>query len=221
MTLDDRLKKAVDILGDRLRDEITRELRMVTEELSTEARAEREAAVQSAIAGIQSAIVASEPPAQQPAGTHLLDAVRAIDEARSLTGVLDALVARAALEASRAGALLVRADRVGGWRDEHLDLPLGESGIVADAVRTGLAASTTATGTASPPFAGAAAGAELHAFPLALSGHVVAVLYAEGGDTGTLEILARHAARVLEVLTAVKTARSVADASLLVDVSAA
>jgi hypothetical protein len=30
MTLDDRLKKAVDILGDRPREELTRELRTVT-----------------------------------------------------------------------------------------------------------------------------------------------------------------------------------------------
>jgi hypothetical protein len=213
MILDDRLKKAVDTLGDRLRDEIARELLMVTEELSAEARAEREVAVQAAIASVQSAIVSSQPPARESTVTRLLDAIRAIDEARSLTAVLDALVARAALETSRAGALLVRADRVRGWRDEDLDVPLAETGIVADAVRTGFAASTTATGLASLPFAGAAAGAEIHAFPLALSGDVVAVLYAEGGDAGTLEILARHGARVLEALTAFKTARAVAGAS--------
>ena len=39
MTLDDRLKRAVDTLGDRLREEITRELRVVTEELSAKAQA--------------------------------------------------------------------------------------------------------------------------------------------------------------------------------------
>jgi hypothetical protein len=144
----------------------------------------------------------------------LLDAVRTIDEARTLTAVLDALTARAAGEASRAGILLVRADRVRGWRaGDRLDVPLAETGFVADSVRTGFAASTTATGAASAPFADAAAGAALHAFPLALSGVVVAVLYAEGGDAGTLEILARHAARALEALTAFKTARAVAGAS--------
>jgi hypothetical protein len=46
-----------------------------------------------------------------------------------------------------------------------------------------------------------------------LSGVVVAVLYAEGGDAATLEILARHAARALEALTAFKTAHAVAGAS--------
>jgi hypothetical protein len=178
MTLDDRLRKAVDTL------------RMVTEELSAESRP------------------------QPHASRRLLDAIRTIDEARSLTAVLDALVARAAGEASRAGVLLVRAGRVRAWRDDdQLDLPLAETGFVADAVRAGFPASTTAASVALPPFANASVGAELHAFPLALSGVVVAVLYAEGGDAGSLEILARHAARALEALTAFKTARAIAGAS--------
>jgi hypothetical protein len=151
---------------------------------------------------------------EEPAGQRLLDAVRTIDAAGSLAAVLDALAAFAAGEAFRAGVVLLRADRVRSWRDEDgLDLPLAATGFVADAVRTGFAASTMAAGAASALFADAAAGAELHAFPLALSGVVVAVLYAEGGDAGTLEILARHAARALEALTAFKTARAVAGAS--------
>ena len=151
---------------------------------------------------------------EELAGQRLLDAVRTIDAAGTLAAVLDALVARAAGEASRAGVVLLRADRVRGWRDKDgLDLPLAATGFVADAVRTGFAASATASGTTSPPFADAAAGVELHAFPLALAGVVVAVLYAEGGDAGTLEILARHAARALEALTAFKTARAVAGVS--------
>jgi len=198
MTLDDRLKRAVDTLGDRLREEIARELRVVTEELSAKAQAEREAAVQSART-------------QEPDGKRILDSIRAMDEARSVTAVLDTLIARAKSEASRAGVLLVRGDRVRGWRDDaHLDVPVAETRLVAEAVRTGLAASTTAAGTVTPPFDAAPAGAELHAFPLSLSGDVVAVLYGEGGNADTLEILARHAARVLESLTAFQTARAVA-----------
>jgi hypothetical protein len=151
---------------------------------------------------------------EESAGQRLLDAIRTIDAAGSLTAVLEALVARAAGEASRAGVVFLRGDRVRGWRDEDgLDLPLAATGFVADVVRTGFAASTTVSGDPSPPFADAATGAELHAFPLRLSGVVVAVLYAEGGDAGTLEILARHAARALEALTAFKTARAVAGAS--------
>jgi len=222
MTLDARLKRAVDTLGDRLREEITRELRMVTDELSAEALAAREAAVQSAIAGISSAIGATRPPADEPDGKRILDAVRALDEARSLTAVLDTLVERAAAAASRAGVLLVRADRVRSWRDdEQLDVPLAETGIVAEAVRTRVAASTTAGGTMTPPFVGGTVGADVHAFPLSLSGDVVAVLYAEGGNAATLEILARHAASVLESLTAFKAARAGGVAPSVVAASAA
>jgi len=207
MTLDDRLKRAVDTLGDRLRDEITRELRMVTEELSAEAQAEREAARQAAIAA------ATPTPPQESEGHRLLDAIRALDEAHSLTDVLDVLVARAATDASRSGVLLVRGGRAIGWRDEQrLDLPLAETGVVADAVRMGFAASTAANGAAVPPFGDAEAGVELHAIPMSLAGDVVAVLYAQGGDVRTLEILARHASRVLEALTAFKTARAIAGA---------
>ena len=210
MTLDDRLKRAVDTLGDRLREEITRELRIVTEELSAKAHAEREAASQPARTP------------QEPDGKRILDSVRALDEARSVTAALDALVTRAKVEASRAGVLLVRADRVRGWRgDEHLDMPVSETRLVADAIRTGLAATTTAVDTVTPPFDGASAGAELHAFPLSLSGDVVAVLNAEGGNADTLEILARHAARVLESLTAFQTARAVAGVSPVAEPHAA
>src|ERR1051325_3226751 len=110
MTLDDRLKRAVDTLGDRLRDEISRELRIVTNELSAEAQAQREAAVQAALAASQPPPPAPlpEPPAT---GTLTLDnvlhAVRAIDNARTLTEVLDALLAGAVAEASLAGVFLV------------------------------------------------------------------------------------------------------------------
>jgi hypothetical protein len=155
--------------------------------------------------------------------THLLDAVRAIDEARSLTAVLDALVTNSANDAARAGVLLVRADRVRGWRDDSLDRPVAETGLVAEAIRSGRATTMKVEGAAPPPFAGAAAGRDVHAFPLTLSGEIVAILYAEGGDAGALEILSRHAARQLEALTAFKTARAIAsgDASLLAGVSAA
>jgi hypothetical protein len=222
MTLDARLKRAVDTLGDRLREEITRELRMMTDELSAEAVAARAAAVQSAIAGISSAIVATKPPADEPDGKRILDAIRALDEARSLTAVLDTVVERAAAAASRAGVLLVRADRVRSWRDdEQLDVPLAETGIVAEAVRTRVGASTTAGGTMAPPFVGVTVGADVHAFPLSLSGEVVAVLYAEGGNAATLEILARHAASVLESLTAFKAARAGGVAPSVVAASAA
>jgi hypothetical protein len=144
---------------------------------------------------------------------NLLDAIRAMDDARSLTALLDVLVARAAAVATRAGVLLVRADRVSGWRDDRIGVPLAETGVVANAVRAKCPASSMHSGVATLPFADAAEGAQLHAFPLVLAGDVVAVLYAEGGDAATLEVLARYGARSLEALTAFKAARAIAGAS--------
>jgi hypothetical protein len=189
-TFDDRLKRAVDTLGDRLRDEIARELRMVTEELSTE----------------DSTLIAKPAPLQESGSTRVLDAVRALDDAGSLSAVLDTLVARASAESSRTRLFLVRADGLRAWRDnEHLDERAADTSIVGDAVRTNCAVTRVGPITA-------VAGVELHAFPLALAGDVVAVLCVEGGDVATLEVLARHAARVLESLTAFKTARTLAAA---------
>jgi hypothetical protein len=186
-TFDDRLKRAVDTLGDRLRDEIARELRVVSEELST---------------GDSTVIAASPAPPQESGSTSVLDAVRALDEAGSLSAVLDTLVARASAESSRTRLFLVRADGLRAWRDDEcFDARWADMDIVAEAVRTKRVASATAT-----------AVAELHAFPLALSGDVVAVLCVEGGDVATLEVLARYGARVLESLTAFKTARALAAA---------
>jgi hypothetical protein len=145
---------------------------------------------------------------------RVVQAVRAIDDAQSLTQALDALVAGAGVETSHAGVLLIRSDSARRWRDDAaIDLPLAGTGIVADAVRTRRATSTTVVDAAPPPFADAPAASTVRAFPLSLAGDVVAVLCAEGGDAGALEILARHAARVLEVLTAFKAARVVAGAS--------
>ena len=49
------------------------------------------------------------------------------------------------------------------------------------------------------------------AIPIVLAGSPVGALYAEGADLPTLEILTRFAARALEAMTALKTARAVAD----------
>ena len=47
-------------------------------------------------------------------------------------------------------------------------------------------------------------------FPLTISGEAVGELYAEQGDADALEILARHASRCLESMTAFRTARALA-----------
>ena len=199
-----------------------------------------EAATRSAEAAASSAVTVARSADDKdadgrPALNFVLGAIRAIDQARSLGEILDTLMTLvtgatgAGQEAARAGVLLVQGGRVRGWRfagfppsfdGSQLDLPLGKSGIIGHAVEHQRAAASASDGPA-PPFAALSNGGEALAIPMALAGEVVAVLYVEHGrsepgtrnlDNSTLEVLARHAARALEALTAFKTAGSIARA---------
>lgn len=170
------------------------------------------------------------------ANGRLVDAIRAIDRARSLSEILDALASAAGREAARAGVLLVRGGRLRGWRfigfgapldaAPDVEFPLEGSGVVAEAVRTGVAASADGASTAgAPPFAKAPLGRDALALPVPMSGQIVAVLYADQSSDSpalvdaaataawraTLEIMARHAARCLEAVTAFRTAKVFSD----------
>jgi hypothetical protein len=161
------------------------------------------------------------------ASERLLDAIRAIDEARSLTEALDSLARAAGREAARVAVLLVRRGTLRGWRfigfgaplDERHDflVPSADAGVVAEAALTGSPVSADSAATRSAPaFAGLAPGREVLAVPVQISGQVVAVLYADqGADPAsvnnswpkTLEVLARYAARSLESMTAFRAAQ--------------
>jgi len=161
---------------------------------------------------------------------RLVAAIRAIDRGRSLSEILETLVSSAGREARRVGVLIVRSGQLRGWRfigfgspldDRHdFDVPAAGAGLVAEAARTGSAASgDSATRASVPSFAELPAGREMLAVPVPMSGQVVAVLYADQGPAdvpdanvrvgwpATLEVLARHAARSLEAITAFRAAQ--------------
>jgi hypothetical protein len=259
MNFDDQLKRAVDTLGDRLRDDISRELRLLTDDLAAAAQTDREAAASLAAEAAtekaeaaararaeEAAIRAAEAPQAVPSRhaetdalvddpqvvERLVNAIRAIDKAGSLSEVLDALVASASQEADRAGVLLLRGGRVRGWRfagfppafdASAIDIALNDAGIIAIAVEQRRVASSDSDGPA-PPFAelgDRADSTEAIAIPIVMAGEVAAVLYVDQQDAepgiltlepATLEVLARHTARALEALTAFKTARQLARA---------
>ena len=150
----------------------------------------------------------------------VLDATTALDEAASLSAALDVLVNAAAAHAGRVLLVVKRGEMLAGWRSTRpaadaietaaIQIPLDDDGLVATAARSGRAQIG-----AGPPAGIAANG--LHepaaiAVPLLVGGRVVAVLYAHE-EAGTsehvvpsawpevIEVLARHAARCLEVLT--------------------
>ena len=149
---------------------------------------------------------------------RLPDAVRALDEAETFGGVLETLAVRAGREAGRAAVFLVKGDRLRDWRTvgfafpsetPRLEIYIGESGPMAEAVRSGEGVSPRAQHSV-PEFARTEEAREPAAWPVAVGGSVVAVLYADGpvADKSEepywpafLDVLARHAGRVLEGIT--------------------
>jgi len=209
MTFDDELKRAFDTLTDRLRAEIDRQVWAAMDELAVSARADKSAAVEAAVASAPTVTnvpspVAPAPPAADSADTgRLLDSIRALDAARSLTGILDALIAAVARDGTAAGVWQVRGDSLRHWRSSGIDhpdadVPLDAPRALTDAARTN-----------------ATAWDDGFAVPLALAGQAVAVLYVTSDTSHVagqeVEILARHAASRLEAITAFKTARALTD----------
>jgi len=161
--------------------------------------------------------------------TRLAQGIRRLDDASSLTDLLDTLTTVMGEEAPRAGVLLVRGERVAGWRfvgfgaalgaASQIDLACGEAGIVGHAVMSGESHAVTAavdgvSDDAAPGFVSLALGVKAQATPVTVDGRVVAVLYADNtggapspGLSATVEILARHAGHCLEAVTVARTAR--------------
>jgi hypothetical protein len=294
VTFDEQLERALDTFSALLREEVARQVRVVSDELAAAARAEAAAHVEAvaraeavarteaegraeavaltevegraeavaraeavtraeaearaeevaraeavaradAVARAEAALRAEAAPRDDGVAARMVDGMRALDAARSLTDILDTLVRGAGQEASRAGVLLVRPNHFRSWRltgfgpslddGDPIDVDATEAGVVDQAARTGTPAIAVGdTGAAAPAFAQLPAGRGCVAVPLALCGQVVAVLYADGSpsnleggtpnlEPGTLnleplEVLCRHAARCLESLTAIKAARS-------------
>ena len=213
MSFDEQLERSLDALAARLRDEVVRQVREAGDELTAAAHSER--------------AKARAPIVVEPA--QLADGIRAIDAARTLTKVFDALIGSAGREAARVAVFLVRDDQYRGWRlagfgagaGNSLELAASDAGVLAAAARTSAAA--TGDAASAPPFANLSADGRCAAVPMAIGGQTVAVLYADSGGSDehgsdsadsrtlnleSLEILGRHAARCLEAITAMKAARS-------------
>jgi hypothetical protein len=155
---------------------------------------------------------------------RLSHATGRLDAASSLSQTLDALAASATPEANRVALLLVRGDILRVWShsgfadgalDPSTDIHIEHAGVIADAVRTGSVQRVSGPSSGRPAFAGAATPGAFVAVPLAMNGQVIAVLCgdephaADGGDlvAWAFEVLARHAARVLESHTALRLAQ--------------
>jgi hypothetical protein len=187
---------------------------------------------------IEAAVAASREDvrsADLSASERLIEAVRAMDRERSLSAILDNLASCAGREVARVGLLLARGGELRGWRfigfgpsfeaAATIVIPHEESGIIAEAIRTGDAISSDTSGAlAAPVFAALPGGRESLAVPVTMGGDVIAVLYADQGTGGedaqrpsaltwpdALEIMARHAARCLEAATAITAVRALTE----------
>lgn len=186
-----------------------------------------EAATQGAEA-VKSAVAAArvrERETEMALVTRLLDSIRGLDGAASLSEVLDALALASAREAARAAVVVLRADRVQGWKltgfgprdanPKSVDLPLAEAGVIGLAVGAARAVTTRdgQTAAAGPGFETLPPDRTGMAVPVIVGGRVVAVVYADSvtldgheqptpsGWPELVEVLARHAGRCLEALT--------------------
>lgn len=167
--------------------------------------------------------------AEIAAAGRLVEAVRQLDDAESLGGVLDGLAECAAREVDRAAVMIVKGERLRGWRflgfgdagpPTSMDLDLDAAGVLGVAVRTGAAVSRfipdgdqkeDTRQPALPAFAAGIGARRAIAVPVLVAGHVVGVLYADTPQLDTpsatsrwpavLEVLARHSSRVLEAMT--------------------
>jgi hypothetical protein len=161
--------------------------------------------------------------------TRLLESVRGLDGATTLSEVLDALALAAAREAARAAVVVLRGERIQGWKmsgfgprdpqPKSIDLPLAESGVIGLAVGAARAVTTRDSQSAAmgPGFETLPADRMGLAVPVIVGGRVVAVVYADAVTLDgkerpvpsswpeLIEVLARHAGRCLEALTVQRT----------------
>src|SRR5215472_2865222 len=180
MTLDERLQRAVDALGEKFnekfRDELTRELQSLSEDLKAQAPPPPQ----------------PPPPPDNSAIIRLADAVRALDTAPTLSDVLNTLATAAGNESARAGVFVIRDNELRSlklcefparYEDAPIALPLGEAGVLDEAIaRRAVATSPTSPFDELPPDVTAMA------LPLMLARTPVGVLYVEGADLPTMEI---------------------------------
>lgn len=155
------------------------------------ALADREAKAAEDLRAAVAAARVKERESEMAGVSRLLESVRGLDGATSLSEVLDALALAAAREAARAAVVVLRAERIQGWRmsgfgprdaqPKSIDLALADSGVIGLAIGAARAVTTRDSQTASigPGFETLPADRMGLAVPVIVGGRVVAVVYAD------------------------------------------
>ena len=158
---------------------------------------------------------------------RLLEAFRRLDQATTLTALIDCLAEAAASETTRSAVFVVRGREVRGWRVAGFDqapadvrlvsVALDAAGAIGVCVRSKSRVEITPAtfaGSGELAFIATVDEASGLAMPVTLGGETAAVIYGDDGGAGgpagwreTIEILARHASRCLEAQTAIRAAK--------------
>ena len=214
--IDEAVRVAVDAERARLVAEAEQQVLALTEERDSAVAEAETRATAAAVASIDAAR-AGEREAEVAGLVRLVESIRGLDGATSLSEVLDALALAAGRETARAAVVVVKGDHIVGWRlsgfgardaqPKSIDLPLAESGVIGVAASSSRAATTRNDAADGPCF---------EELPVLVGGRAVAIVYADGisGEAHdqvvpspwpeAIEVLARHAGRCLEALTAQK-----------------
>jgi uncharacterized protein YhbP (UPF0306 family) len=164
-------------------------------------------------------------PAEAEESARFLDAIRALDEAATLSEVLGAAVRGAAAQAPRAAVFVLHGTELREWPvagvpsvyAAPLKVDGREAGVIAEAMRRSRPVASGGMDAASAPaFALLPSQGVALAVPLLLGGIPVAVLYADERGEGRppaswqdkVQILGRHAAACAASMTAVRTAQA-------------
>jgi putative methionine-R-sulfoxide reductase with GAF domain len=196
---DEHVRTRIEELLDRSRDVLRPHLDRFIAELESGDAAEREAGL--------------------AAANTLLDGIRALDAATSLSEILDALTRSCAAHVPRVALLLREGDRLRGWAwsgfdgdARALDVPTAAAGVVGDVACSGERLAVPAMKSSSFLLQPSGESRAALAIPLRVDGVVIGVLYADNDGEApatvpsawpeVIETLARHAERCLEVTIA-------------------
>jgi hypothetical protein len=234
-----RLNAEIESIRRRADQELSAERqRLAAQEASDRDRVEREIAAErekfkaAAAETMQQAAAitearASERQSQLAIVERLLRGVAAMTDARSLTGVLEALIEASVVEAPRVALFLINGATIAPWKSRGFNdrafseaaAQIGDQGLLGEVARRAEPLSSSeGSGPAAPAFAALPEDRAAIAAPLIVGGHTVALLYADDGTEGepeapaswpeAIQLLSRHASASLSHVTAVRTTQA-------------
>jgi hypothetical protein len=209
VSADDRIREAIGLFLKRAHQDIDAQFPRITADVTAAIKVERQAWRDQHVGAF----------------VRLAEAIRQLDDADSLSGVLKALSKGAMTEATRVALLLVEPEALRIWGHVGFadtpapgDFTLGRGGPfdAAIAQKTPVPVPSSGPDASRPSFMRMPADHSGLVVPLVVGGNVVALLYADGLErrpeieeapiwTELVEVLVRHAALRLENVTSLRT----------------